>query len=114
MIYLAVPYSHPDPLVREQRYHAVNRLAAKLIEAGQVVFSPISMSHPIEAHMTKIYPTEFWLKLDMMVAPLCNHLIVLKMPGWEESRGVRTEIIYFEKRGCPITYLEPEEPLPWL
>ena len=48
IIYLAAPYSHPDPGVRERRFRAINRAAAALIAEGRIVFSPISMSHPIE------------------------------------------------------------------
>lgn len=113
MIYLAVPYSHPDPWVREARFEAANRLAAQLIEAGQLVFSPISMSHPIEQHMSEVRSTDFWLRLDMAIAPHCTRLVILKMPGWKESRGVDAEIAYFADRGLPITYLYPGEAIPW-
>ncbi|GIW55540.1 MAG: hypothetical protein KatS3mg082_1944 [Nitrospiraceae bacterium] len=34
MIYLASPYSHPDPAVREERFHAACRAAAALLLAG--------------------------------------------------------------------------------
>ena len=47
MIYLASPYSHPDAVVREQRFRDVCLAAARLIRAGQIVFSPIAHSHPI-------------------------------------------------------------------
>jgi len=47
MIYLATPYSDPDPEVREFRYREVNKAAAQLISEGHHVFSPISHTHPI-------------------------------------------------------------------
>ena len=34
MIYLATPYSHPDPAVREQRFQVVNRAASSLKRRG--------------------------------------------------------------------------------
>ena len=46
-IYLAGPYSHPDPTVRAIRFHKLNDKAAELLRAGNLVFSPISHSHPI-------------------------------------------------------------------
>ena len=39
MSYLANPYSHLDPDVREQRYRAACRAAARLMWAGHIVFS---------------------------------------------------------------------------
>ena len=34
-----------------------------------------------------------------------NELIVLRLPGWAESRGVKEEIAEARKRGIPITYM---------
>ena len=40
MIYLASPYSHPDPAVREERFREACRAAAKLISLGRIVSRP--------------------------------------------------------------------------
>ncbi len=40
MIYLASPYSHPDPAVREQRFRAAGDTAAALIRAGHIGLLP--------------------------------------------------------------------------
>lgn len=45
-VYLATPYSHPDPKVREARFQAVNAVAAQLMRDGHHVYSPISHAHP--------------------------------------------------------------------
>ena len=59
MIYLASPYSHPDPAVRKERFHAACQARAELIRAGWIVFSPIVHSHPLVEHGV---PTtwDFW------------------------------------------------------
>lgn len=36
-IYLAVPYTHPDPKVRRARFEAVTRAAGELMKRGHVV-----------------------------------------------------------------------------
>lgn len=46
-IFLACPYSHADAEVVEQRFRACNEVAATIVRAGHVVFSQVSMSHPI-------------------------------------------------------------------
>jgi len=47
LIYLASPFSHPDPAVREQRFEAACRAAADLIRQGKSIFSPIAHSYGI-------------------------------------------------------------------
>jgi hypothetical protein len=48
IIYLACPYSDPDYAIREQRFHLANDAAASLIRQGYIVYSPITMTHPID------------------------------------------------------------------
>ena len=47
MIYLASPYSHPDPAVMEQRFETACRVAGWLMARGEIVFCPIAMSHSV-------------------------------------------------------------------
>ena len=44
MIYLASPFTHPDPIVRQARLEAACRVAAELTRQGKTVFSPIAHS----------------------------------------------------------------------
>jgi hypothetical protein len=48
IIYLGSPYTHPDPKVREERFEKATRAAAHLVEKGHIVYSPITMTHPID------------------------------------------------------------------
>ena len=108
MIYLAVPYSHPDKAVRHARFLAANRAAFRLMKMGEVVFSPISHSHPIEIESGVIGDHEFWAKQDDAFQDKCEKLAVLKIDGWKESRGVQREINRATESGIIITFLEPE------
>ena len=47
LVYLAVPYTHEDPEIREKRFKAVSKVAGKLLNEGEMIFSPISHCHPI-------------------------------------------------------------------
>ena len=102
MIYLACPYSHPDPAVREARFQAANMVAAKLMEAGEIVFSPLSMSHPIEGHMAEIHDTEWWMRIDHAFMEHCDSCLVIDVPGWETSKGVGLEIEWFRACNRPV------------
>lgn len=105
MIYLAAPYSDPDPTVRIGRFNQVCKKALELMETGKVVFSPISHSHPIDPDNAKGY--EFWMHQDLNILDKCRTLYVYKLPGWEESKGLKSEIGYAEEVGIPTVYLEP-------
>lgn len=109
-IYLASPYSHPDPEVRERRFEAACRAAGRLMLKGKVVFSPVAHSHPIERiGLDRRYGQDFWLRQDIPFLRGAAELCVLKLPGWEQSIGVEAEIQYARLHRIPVTYLEPED-----
>jgi nucleoside 2-deoxyribosyltransferase len=110
MIYLASPYSHSDPAVREQRFRAVCQAAARLMRNGEIVFSPIAHGHPIALHGL---PNDwrFWEWHDREQLLRCDELVVLTIDGWRESEGVQAEIRIAAELGKPVRYLEPETQL---
>lgn len=106
MIYLASPYSHPDEIVREHRFRAVCVVAAKLMQNGNPVFSPIAHSHSIAMAGKLPLGFEFWEKCDRQMLRACDGLVVLKLPGWDESMGVSSEIKMAIAMGITVSYLE--------
>lgn len=107
-VYLGAPYSHPKAAVREFRFHQANVAAAKLMAQGRVVFSPISHSHPIAAYLDDalLLDHEFWMRQDLGILEKAERLIVLRVEGWERSRGVTAEIAHAEQHGIPIEYMD--------
>ena len=47
MIYIASPYTHADPAVRQRRFEDVYHYVAERMLQGAVVYSPIAHSNPI-------------------------------------------------------------------
>ena len=107
-MYLASPYTHPDPKVREERYVLACKKAAELMLAGKVIFCPIAHSHPIAEHMPvgKIVDGAFWKRQDEPYVAICDEMIVYMLPGWDKSSGIAHEVRVAEQRGIPITYIE--------
>ena len=107
MIYLASPYSHPDPAVREQRFRAACRATADLLRAGEVVFSPIVHSHPLVAFDM---PTAwaFWERIDRAHLERCDEVGVLMLDGWAHSVGVREELRLARELGKPVRFLDAD------
>ncbi len=108
MIYLASPYSHPDPAVREQRFRAACRATAALLRAGEVVFSPIVHSHALVEFEL---PTgwSYWERIDRSYLERCDEVVVLMLDGWEESVGVRAEIGIARAMGKAVRFLSPDD-----
>jgi nucleoside 2-deoxyribosyltransferase len=105
--YLASPYSHPDPAVREQRFRAACQAAVALLHAGRVVFSPIAHSHPLAQHGLP-GNWHFWERYDRAFLERCDEVVVLMLDGWQESVGVREEIRIARELRKPVRYLAPE------
>jgi hypothetical protein len=107
MIYLASPYSHPDPSVREARFNAACLAAAQMIRAGQPVFAPIIQGHSLtQFGIPGNWP--FWEPLARRYISRCDQVIVLQIDGWRESEGVRAEMALAAAMEKRVDYLETE------
>ena len=92
LVYLAVPYSDPDPSVRERRFQAANEAAGILMRAGLYVYSPISHSHPIAIAGGLPLDWDYREGYDREILSHCGALVVLEIAGWRESTGVTGEL----------------------
>lgn len=106
MIYLASPYSHPNPAVRRQRFQSACAATATLIDSGHVVYSPIVHCHPLTDYNL---PGEFgfWRRHNQELLEKCDVLVVLMLPGWQDSEGIAGEVQLARELGLPIDYWEP-------
>lgn len=105
-IYLGSPYSHHDPAMRHQRYRQVGRAAAHLIREGLIVYSPIVHCHLIAREFGLPKEFEFWERFDYAMLEPAGLLMVLKLPGWEESRGLTAEMAFARKKEIPLKFMD--------
>lgn len=108
LIYLACPYSDPDPAVMEDRFNRVNIVAAYLMGQGLHVYSPISHTHPIAKVGELPRGWGYWKDYDTAMISRCNEIYVLKLDGWTESKGVAAELKIADDWGVPVRYLDPD------
>jgi hypothetical protein len=106
MIYLASRYSSPDPAVREERFRAACRTTAVLVRAGQVVYSPVVLGHPLVGFGLP-GDWQFWRRQNQTFLEIADLLVVLMLDGWEASVGVHTEMALAEELAIPTRYLAP-------
>ena len=107
-IYIASPYSHSDPSVREERFKLTQRLVANASIKGYNVFSPIVYHHPT-AILHKL-PTDFnyWLQFNNIMQSKAIMTWVLTIDGWEASKGVDHEINFAHHLGQPWYKVDTE------
>lgn len=106
LVYLAVPYNHEDPEVREYRFKAVNKAACRLMQEGHIVFSPITHGHPIAKEGDLPVDWEYWQNHCMAFLTVSHKFIVLRLDGWEQSKGVQGELKIAESLGIAIEYID--------
>jgi hypothetical protein len=108
LYYLATPYSkYPRGLIAA--FEDAANLAARLLQVGFRVYSPISHTHPLAVY-GKIDPLDhaIWLPFDEAMMEASGALLVAEMSGWRTSKGVKHEIEFFTNAGKPVLYLNPE------
>lgn len=105
-IFLACPYSHADSSVVHERFLKCNEVAAAIVESGNCVFSQVSMSHPINlAFKGKDSAAigKLWGPVDAVFMEAMEELIIIDLPGWDVSSGIKREIEFFESKGRTVS-----------
>ncbi len=109
MIYLACPFRHPDPFVQKKRCAATHYVAAQLSLQGKHVFSPLTHNEILIELTQDVIPGEQWMQFDLAILAICKQLYVLKMDGWQSSKGVAREIAFAKENGISIHEIDPPE-----
>jgi len=105
--YLASPYSHSDPQVREWRFGVVTRVAGALMATGEAVFCPITHSHTIDQACGLPSTHDFWMEMDIPILRHAARVKVLMLPGWENSKGIAQEVETAVANLIPVEYIKP-------
>lgn len=91
-LYLASPYSHQDRKVRQRRYQLACEFVALASQHDLTVFSPIVHYHQLANTYKLPLDANFWWSTNRRHLLASVGLIVLEIPGWEDSRGVFQEV----------------------
>jgi len=91
-----------------ERYLQASRAAAKLLDDGVAVFSPIAYNHPMKDWGL---PTDwkFWERIDKAFIDSFGYLLILTLDGWKQSDGVSDEIKHANEHGYPVLYISYED-----
>ena len=107
LVYIASPYAHPSAEVREARLEAVRHVCGRMVNEGKIVMSPLVYLG--ELAYRGIHPPQGWYAFDLQLLARCDELLVLQLPGWEDSKGVLVEIAGAQTKGMPVNLMPLEE-----
>lgn len=91
-----------------QRAEAATKAAVDLLKLGLVTFAPI----PYNCHWEKYnLPSDwgFWQHFDTCFLNHVDAVIVLKLEGWDISKGVSAEIEIAKELGIPVYFITEEQ-----
>lgn len=109
VLYLAAPYSSPDPNIEWERYKKTCGAAARLMASGVAVFSPLANSIPA-VHLGGLdIDHAAFLRIDKTILARCDELMVLALDGWRESKGVQMEVAEAIRLHLPIILVREDE-----
>jgi hypothetical protein len=75
---------------------------------GVVAYSPLSHSFGVLTQSGQdAIPESYWLDHGLAMLGCCAAMMVVCIPGWEQSNGVRNEIEYAVSHGIPVWYFSP-------
>lgn len=106
--YLASPYSHPDPFVREERYLAAMKEMCAHLKLGIAIYSPIVHCHELAKIDSLPRDAAFWRAYNFAMLAAAESLWLLMLPGWETSVGCAEEIEEAKRIGIIVLHLEPK------
>lgn len=102
-LYIASPYTHDDPMIRQRRYEKALEFTAWLAQKYRLWgFSPIGHSHHMVINHDLPHTFEFWDDWNRCMIRTSIGIVVLQIKGWEESRGINAEMAYAKEIGKPI------------
>ncbi len=104
MIYLASPYSDPDPFIRNRRFIGAREFTMQTMDEGHLIFSPIVYGHQFSSDFEKPYEYEHWVQFNNALLYRATAVWVLRLKGWEKSRGIEYELRQAAQLALPISY----------
>lgn len=103
--YVASPYSHESPLIREERYLRVSHYVALCLRGKEWVYSPIVHCHELAKTWDMPKDAGFWLAYNRAMLANARRLRILRLDGWHQSKGVMEETDFAIHNRIPYIYV---------
>lgn len=111
LIYVAAPYSG-DPAMIAGRMAAFDATMASMLLGGKHPVSPL-LFHALLGQHNVPGNWDFFERYSLGLLDRCDALLVIQLPGWESSIGVRGEIAHANARGIQSVYVGYDHDIYW-
>lgn len=108
MIYVAAPYSSPLVGVQEQRLDKTIEFVLHLTLRGMTAFSPVVYFHPAARSLNLPEDATTWHNHNMQFLRRADAVFVLRLTGWDQSKGVQVEMKLAKALGIQIVHFAPD------
>jgi len=105
--YLGIPYSNGNDYLINFRAVIADMIAHDLTNQGRAIYSPISSWHIIACKFKMPRTFEFWEKMNLSFLSRCKKMLVVMLPGWDESIGLKGEIKFAKENNIMVEYIDP-------
>lgn len=103
MIYLAAPYTHPNPAIREWRVQTAALYAAARRIQGEQIYCAIVECHTVERYLPGDKgAVEHWVEYNQIMMLGSDRMEILPLPGVYKSRGVQLEMDFWIANKSPV------------
>lgn len=108
MIYVAAPYSSPLVGVQEQRLDRTIEFVLHLTRQGVTAFSPVVYFYPVARALNLPEDATTWHNHNMQFLRRADAVFVLRLTGWDQSKGVQVEMKLAKALGVQIAHFAPD------
>ncbi len=112
IIYVASPYSSGDPEQIQNNYEMVTEFVAMLVSMGYIAISPITYGHTLLDYQDMPKDYGFCKHFCIGLLKKSDAILVLKLPGWEDSVGVQDEMDFARKNHIEVYLIDSPDVLP--
>jgi predicted acyl esterase len=110
-LYLASPYTHPAPVVMQQRYLDALDALDWLLHNKIWAFSPIVHSHNLpNLNVRHQRDYKYWREFNHLMILNSRGIALLQLDGWKDSEGIADELEYADKLGLKVTIMQKQGP----
>ena len=108
MIFLGMPYRADSDDLVEARVEAGRKVVAQFLSEDKAVQCPVVAFHETMKQESDVEPDfEAWKQMIEEMIVHSTKMIILKLPGFAVSEGVKGEIELAEKHGRQVEYVDP-------
>jgi hypothetical protein len=89
------------------RFAEAERFAAESMKKGITIYSPIVHCHELARKYSLPHDYDFWQLHNHNMLEVAQELWILRLPGWDISKGVDGELRHAQTMDIPTLFVDP-------